>query len=121
MEADGTLFSSGDSEIDTLKRHMERHGLYALALSEVRLRGSGSLDVGDGFVLIFSGNVGDGSSGGVGWLLTPGAAAAWRDAGSRAHGLSGRLLHISLALAGHEGVWHLVYPFMDLRCRAPRM
>ena len=60
-------------------------------------------------VLIFLGTPGDGTSGAIGWLLIPpGTAAAWRDAGSRAHGLSGHLLHISLALAGNEGVWNLV-------------
>lgn len=48
----GTLLSRG-AEIDFLKRHMERDGLYALALSETRSRGSGSLDVGNGFAWIF--------------------------------------------------------------------
>ncbi|CAE7027069.1 unnamed protein product [Symbiodinium sp. KB8] len=72
----------------------------------VRLPGSGSVDVGDGFLLIYAGSPGDGSLGGVALLLSPSAARSWRQAGSRAkHWDSGRELRISLRCP--EGLWHV--------------
>ena len=103
------MVSEGDENIEVLKRHMLKHQLYALALTEVRLPHSGSMEVGDSHTLIWAGSPGDGSAGGVAWLLSPGASAAWRKAGCRARPFSsGRLLDITLALRGSEGVWHLV-------------
>ena len=58
-------------------------------MSELRLPGSGTVDIGHGFLLVYQGS-------------PPGAARAWRDDGSRALGKpSGRVLSIS-------GRWHLV-------------
>lgn len=106
---DGLLVSEGDEALEMLKLHMRTHHLYALALSEVRLPHSGSIDIGSGFLLIYSGSPGDGALGGVAFVLSPAAAAAWRLGGCRAeHVSSGRLLRISLSLDGHEGLWHLV-------------
>lgn len=87
---------------------LQRYKLYALALSEIRLFGSGSVSVGDDFTLVYAGRPGDGSLGGVAWLLSPGTSEAWRRAGCCAHhSPTGRILRITLALHGNEGVWHL--------------
>jgi len=47
IDAAGLLVSEGDEYLDVLKGHMQRYKLYALALSEIRLFGSGSVSVGD--------------------------------------------------------------------------
>eukprot|EP00435_Cladocopium_sp_Y103_P063497 s94_g25.t1 len=105
--ADGTLHSEGEEQFESLKLHMCNHKLYALALSEIRWTGSGSVDVGGGYSFIFAGSPGDGAHGGVGFLLSPGATQAWKRAGGSAKAAaSGRVLRISLACA--EGKWHLV-------------
>lgn len=84
IDQQGPLVAEGDENIEVLKHHMLTHQLYALALSEVRLPHSGSMDVGDSHTLIWAGSPGDGSAGGVAWLLSPGASAAWHKAGCRA-------------------------------------
>ena len=86
---------------------MRDHKLYALALSEIRLPGTGVTDVGRGVWLLFSGGPTD-FLGGVGFLLSPQAYRAWCMANRRVHtGNSGRLISISLALDQGEGPWHL--------------
>ena len=45
---------------------------------------------------------------GIGFVLSPAAYVAWEHASERAHFWPSRgLLHIILALDGHQGVWHL--------------
>ena len=91
--------------MELLKQRMRDHGLYALALSEIRRDGAGSIDVGDGFTFVFNGA---GPTRGVGILLGPEASRAWRAGGSRTRAPDGgRLLVCSLKLAGSEGYWHL--------------
>ncbi|CAE7277369.1 RTase [Symbiodinium sp. CCMP2456] len=108
IHSDGSVSSVGDTELEVLKHRMRDHHLYALALSEVRLPGSGQVAVGDGFVVLFAGSQGDGSQGGVGLLLSPPAVIAWRAAGSKCKAWpGGRLLHATFGLGGSEGVWHL--------------
>ena len=63
--------SARDIELEVLKHRMLDHHLYILAPSEVRLPGSGQVDVADGFVLRFAGSPGDGWKGGVGFLSPP--------------------------------------------------
>ena len=100
--------------------------LYALAVSELRLPGSGTVDLGEGFLLVYQGSPGEGLWGGCGFILSSGAARAWRDNGLRASGKSsGRVLCISLRLAGdEEGCFHLVSvhgPTMQRPGRAGRV
>eukprot|EP00435_Cladocopium_sp_Y103_P055238 s395_g18.t1 len=79
-----------------------------LALSEIRLLHSGTVSVGDGYVLLYQGSS-EGHSGGVGLLLSPPAVTAWHRAGQRCKSFSsGRLLHATFALAGQEGRWHVI-------------
>ena len=86
---------------------MRDHKLYALALSEIRLPGTGVTDVGGGFWLLFSGGPTD-FLGGVGDPMSPQAYRAWCVAHRRVHTWnSGRLISISLALDQGEGLWHL--------------
>ena len=74
---------------------MADRGLYLLGLSEVRRDGSGSEDVGGGYVLAWQGRIEDGSRGAVAFLLSPEAAKAWQDAKAKAKSaLSGRILAI---------------------------
>ena len=106
LHSDDTVTSSGHETVVNMKQRMIQFHMYVLALSEVRLPGSGSVDVGDGFLLIYAGSPGDGSLGGVALLLSPSAARSWRQAGSRAkHWDSGRELRISLRCP--EGLWHV--------------
>eukprot|EP00435_Cladocopium_sp_Y103_P063737 s465_g25.t1 len=108
VNADGSLFVTGLAELENLKSRMRELSLYVLAVSELRLQGSGSVDVGDGFTLIFQGSPGDGCWGGCGFILSPPATRAWRADGSCCNSVSsGRVLHISLRLAGDEGRWNL--------------
>lgn len=103
------LLASGGEYLEALKGHMIRYKMYSLALSKVQLFGSGSMEVGGSFTLIYAGGPGDGSMGGVGWLLSLGATTAWQRAGGSAYPSSmGRLLRLPLALRGNEGVWQLL-------------
>ena len=69
VSPDGSLFLSGFAEMEILKQRMQDHSLYALCVSEVRLFGAGSVDVGTGFTLVYQGSPGDGSHGGCAcWL-----------------------------------------------------
>ena len=78
VSPDGSLFLRGFAEIEILKQRMQDHSLYALCMSEVRLFGAGSVDVGNGFTLVYQGSPGDGSHGGCGILLSPAGSKAWR-------------------------------------------
>ena len=112
----GKLHTTGEWKTEHYKQIMINAGLYALAMSEIRRDGSGEEDIGDGFVLAWQGNEDCGSRGGVGILLSPAAAKAWRAAkkpgelhGSKARSTpSGRILAISLKLGGDEGTWNLI-------------
>eukprot|EP00973_Karenia_brevis_P048591 6745889-Karenia_brevis.AAC.1 len=102
----GAIMDGGEHKLELLKQRMREHRLYALAISEVRLESQGTTTYDDGCVLI-SGGVG--SQGGVGILLSPEGAEAWRAAGSQSKGhKSGRLLECTLKLAGKEGLWKLI-------------
>ena len=106
---DGSLETAGDEAYEVLKQRMLDHRLYALALSETRIAGSGSASLGGGFTLIWSGSDDNDALGGVAFLLSPGASLAWRRSGSQSQVLlPGRLLAVTLALAGTEGSWQLV-------------
>ena len=91
-------------KIPSLKRMMQKHGIYITALSETR-RSTMELDVGEGYVLLTSQNIKVPWRGGVGLLLSPSAVEAWRAAGSTTwypkvdSGASGRYLEITLATA----------------------
>ena len=52
---EGDLTNEASTEIEVLKQRMKEQEFYALALEEVRLQGKGEVDVGHGYVLIFSG------------------------------------------------------------------
>ena len=109
VRPNGDLEIRGFAELEVLKSRMVDSSLYALAVSELRLPGSGTVDLGGGFLLVYQGSPGEGLWGGCGFILSPGAARAWRDHGSCASGTSsGRVLRISLRLAGDEGCFHLV-------------
>ena len=107
VQPDGTCEFTGDAEVETLKQRMRDHKLYALALSEVRLPGTGVADVGNDFKLLYAGGSVD-FLGGVGILLSPRAYTAWCLAGRQVRTWSsGRLLSISFALHQGEGRWHI--------------
>ncbi|CAE7298500.1 CFDP2, partial [Symbiodinium microadriaticum] len=109
VRPNGDLEVPGFAELEVLISRMVDSSLYALAVSELRSPGSGTVDLGGGFLLVYQGSPGEGLWGGCGFILSPGAARAWRDNGSRASGKSsGRMLCISLRLAGDEGCFHLV-------------
>ena len=57
VSPDGSLFLSGFAEMEILKQRMQDHSLYALCVSEVRLFGAGSVDVGTGFTLVYQGSL----------------------------------------------------------------
>ena len=108
VQTDGTLYVKGFDELEFLKCRMTEHGPYALCLQELRWPGSGHLNVGNDFVMVYQGSPQDGSKGGCGILLSPPAAKAWMQNGSWAVGCpSGRILRVSLKLGGSEGRWHL--------------
>ena len=109
VQADGTVETAGVEKLEMLKRRVEEHSLYLLALQEIRLTGSGSLDVGDGFTLVFGGNINTPGQGGTGVLLSPAASRAWRQAGERTITYpSGRVLAVSLKLGASEGLFHVL-------------
>ena len=70
-----SLTSSGHEVLENLKSPMAQCHMYALALSEVRLPGSGPADVGGGYTLIFAGGPNNCAAGGVGLPLSPTLAA----------------------------------------------
>ena len=110
---DGTLDVDAAVEIEILKQRMRDHDLYALALSEVRLNGCGEADVGDGYILVYSGA---GSSAGVAVLLLPGAVRAWRaDGGRTQFDDKGRVLRLFLNFVAVKAGGTL------LRCTALRL
>ena len=76
---------------------------------EVRRIDSGEEDAGDGFIFVWKGRSDDGSRGGVGFLLSPEAAKAWRKPGSVSNSSdTGRIIALSFALGGDEGNWHII-------------
>ena len=100
----GKLHCVNEHKMEHYKETMITCGLYVFAMSEVRRDGSGEEDVGDGFAFIWQGNCDDGSKGGVGFLLSPDAAKAWRKGGSVSKSSEiGRILALSFALGGGEG------------------
>ena len=52
----GELEIRGFAEIEVLKSRMVDASLYALAVSELRLPGSGAVDLGGGFLLVYQGS-----------------------------------------------------------------
>ena len=107
---DGSLDTSGGEDFEVLKQRMLDHRLYALALS--RIAGSGSALLGGGFTIIWSGSEDNDALGGVAFLLFPAASLAWRRSGFQSQVLSpGRILEVTLALAGAEGSLRLVASF----------
>ena len=91
-------------KIPALVRMMRKHGIYLAALSETR-RTTKEVSVGSGYVLLTSHNIKVPWRGGVGILLSPAAAKAWRAAGKKSwfpdseSAASGRYLEITLATA----------------------
>ena len=55
VNTDGNLYVTGFAEIENLKSRMRDFSLYALAVSELRLRGAGEVDLGNGFLLVYQG------------------------------------------------------------------
>ena len=52
VDEEGEIVDIGEEKVELSKQRMIDHSLYALALSEVRRDGGGSLDVGDGFTFV---------------------------------------------------------------------
>ena len=91
-------------KIPALVRMMQKHGIFIAILSETR-RATKEVDVGQGYVLLTSQNVRVPWMGGVGILLSPAAAEAWRAAGKKTwfpssdSAASGRYMEVTLATA----------------------
>ena len=86
-----------------LRFRMLSSKLTILALSEVRLRGSGTIDVVDGFTLVFQGYEQVPGQRGVGFLLSLAGSEVWKRSGSQCQGSAGgRLLNISLKSSSKE-------------------
>ena len=109
LRADGSLNPRGFDRLEVLKHRMLSHQLWAMALCEVRLDGSGHLPLGDDFHLVWQGCEATPGYRGVAFLLSPAAHKAWTEAGSCAVGKpSGRLLRLKFAAGGRESPFHLV-------------
>ena len=102
------LESWGLEKIEVLKQRMREQNLYWLGLAETRLEGTNVRDCGDGFLLLHHNKENTKGQGGVGILLSPAAAKAWKKDQRSYHHPSGRVISCSLPLEGAEGHWHAV-------------
>ena len=109
VTATGDIVSWGFEKLELLKYRMQDSNLYFLAMAETRMEGSGQLDCGDGFVLLYHNAEGKKGHGGVAIMLSPVAHFAWSKGGEHSFcHPSGRVMSCSFLLGGKEGLWHVL-------------